>query len=74
MENWKEFAKAEGFENEKDMLNHLYYVKMLSLSQIGEKFNVTEYCIAYRMTKYGFKRRKVGYGKFVGRRKKEERV
>jgi hypothetical protein len=73
MENWKAIVKSEGFENEEQMLKYLYYKDLLSLSQIGKRFDVTKFCIFYRMRKYELKRRKVGYGKSNVRKRGEEK-
>ncbi|MHA2065136.1 MAG: hypothetical protein ACXABY_12235 [Candidatus Thorarchaeota archaeon] len=67
---WQAIAEDNGFKNEKAMLKHLYYDKMLSLSKIAARFNVTKFTIIYRMSLYNLKRRKVGYGRtYTGKNK-----
>jgi len=62
MEDWNKFAKDGCYKNEKEMLEHLYNVNRMSLAEIATKFNVSAFCIIYRMRKYSIKRRKIGYG------------
>ncbi len=74
MENWGVHANVNGFKNEKEMLKSFYYEDLLSLAQIGAIFNVSKFCIDYRMRKYNLKKRKIGYGKSYTGRKNGRRL